>query len=382
MKRRENTGKTEEKKIKWEREKGCRFLAGDRLVRAGGGFFLAAALLQAAARLTDGFGQWYAVTIYPFFTGTLGRFSALFPFSLAEAGLYALLIAAVWCAIRWRKRPARLLRAAWFAAALFCFLYTACCGVNYYRRPFSSYLDWEAGTYGKEDLEELLAWLTGQVNASYTETGTRGAGETGRASVEAMHRLAETYPWMAGYYPRPKPVACSALLSVQQLCGVYSPFTVEANYNAQMTAYNIPHTICHELSHLRGFMREDEANLIGFLACVGSEDAEYRYSGYLMGWIYAGNALAAADWETYSRLRAALRPEADADLRENTAFWACFDSPVSEAAEAVNDTYLKANSQEEGILTYDRAVNLMLAWFFSEDGPRPRADAERLQSDG
>ena len=68
-----------------------------------------------------------------------------------------------------------------------------------------------------------------------------------------------------------------------------------------MTPYNIPHTICHELSHLKGFMREDEANFIGYLACIRSDDPMFRYSGYLTGWIYAGNALAKADVESYSQ---------------------------------------------------------------------------------
>ena len=66
-----------------------------------------------------------------------------------------------------------------------------------------------------------------------------------------------------------------------------------------MPYYNIPHTICHELSHLKGFMREDEANFIGYLACIGSDSPDFRYSGYLTGWVYAGNALAKADLEAY-----------------------------------------------------------------------------------
>ena len=73
-----------------------------------------------------------------------------------------------------------------------------------------------------------------------------------------MIRLGQSYPQLDGYYPYPKPLINSRLLSVQQLCGIYSPFTIEANYNREMPYYNIPHTICHELSHLKGFMREDE----------------------------------------------------------------------------------------------------------------------------
>ena len=142
---------------------------------------------------------------------------------------------------------------------------------------------------------------------------------------------------------------------------------MEANYNAEMTPYNIPHTACHELSHLRGFMREDEANFIGFLACVGSENQEYRYSGYLMGWIYAGNALESVDHEAYAGYWDMLRPEVQEDLRENTAFWDRFDTKVSKAAETLNNTYLKANSQSDGVRSYGRAVDLMLAWYQSEE---------------
>ena len=90
-----------------------------------------------------------------------------------------------------------------------------------------------------------------------------------------MIRLGQSYPQLDGYYPYPKPLINSRLLSVQQLCGIYSPFTIEANYNREMPYYNIPHTICHELSHLKGFMREDEANFIGYLACIGSDSPDF-----------------------------------------------------------------------------------------------------------
>ena len=71
-----------------------------------------------------------------------------------------------------------------------------------------------------------------------------------------MKGLADEYPQFKSWYPYPKPLIHPRLLSVQQLTGVYSPFTVEANYNSEIPAYNIPHTICHELSHLKGYMRK------------------------------------------------------------------------------------------------------------------------------
>ena len=178
-----------------------------------------------------------------------------------------------------------------------------------------------------------------------------------------MKNLGEVYPQLAGWYPYPKPLAISRILSVQQLCGIYSPFTVEANYNREMPLYNIPHTICHELSHLKGYMREDEANFIGYLACVLSSSPEFRYSGYVMGWVYAGNALAAVDPDGYRTLRNQLPEAVLEDLAYNNRFWDRFEGKVAEVSTQINDSYLKAHSQEDGVRTYGRMVDLMLAYY-------------------
>ena len=50
---------------------------------AGGVFLLVlAGILQFAARKIPGFGQWYAVTIYPWIVGLYGRICGLVPFSV------------------------------------------------------------------------------------------------------------------------------------------------------------------------------------------------------------------------------------------------------------------------------------------------------------
>ena len=216
-----------------------------------------------------------------------------------------------------------------------------------------------------EDLKELCIWLTEQVNAAQAElqNSEEMYSELQRKGVDAMNLLAGEYPILQGHYPQAKPVMVSEILSVQQCSGVYSPFTVEANYNRDMTPYNIPHTICHEMSHLRGFMREDEANFIGYLACLGSEDADYRYSGYLLGWIYAGNALAKVDYEEYVKNYSMLSEQVLADLDANHVFWERYEGEIAETQEKVNDAYLKANGQAEGVRTYGRVVDLMLLDF-------------------
>lgn len=344
----------------------------------------ASAVLGACARMVPGFAHTYSITVYPVLVNTIGRFSSIFPFSLSEAGLY---LAAVFCILNLLfliKKPLAALSRLFFLACLLLFLYTAGCGINYYRTPFS----YEAGMVMEQsstgELYSLCLFLTEQINSTLTETDHSGDAlkglypgqtedtplpsaamlrELGMEGVKSMKGLGTAYPQLSGYYPYPKPLMNPRLLSIQQLCGIYSPFTIEANYNREMPYYNIPHTICHELSHLKGFMREDEANFIGYLACIGSDSPDFRYSGYLTGWVYAGNALAKADLEAYYGLYGRLAPEAARDLAWNNQFWDRFDGKVAEASTQLNDRYLKANNQEDGVRSYGRMVDLMLAYY-------------------
>lgn len=334
----------------------------------------AAALLQLCARCGQNFADWYAHRVYPVLVRGIGGFSGLLPFSVVEIGLYVLAAVSLWYLIKNVSSPGRLVSRGIFLAGILLFSYMTCCGINYHAAAFSDYTGLKPGKYTREELTELCEYLTEKVNEtapketeedrekdrSYQYRENRSQWR--RESVAAMRAAGEAFPVLGGYYPCPKEVAVSWILSVQQLCGVYSPFTIEANYNGDMPDYNIPHTMCHELSHLKGFMREDEANFIGYLACISSENPAFQYSGYLTGWVYAGNALAEVDMAAYARIYGGLCHTARADLNENTVFWEKYEGKVAEAANQWNDTYLKMNNQADGVKSYGRMVDLMLAY--------------------
>lgn len=348
-----------------------------KVLVTGGILFGSAFMLQILARRIGGFGQWYAVTVYPLLTGSLGRLTGLVPFSVVELGLYALVLFCVIYGVRNIRKPKRLLGGTFLLTGALFFSYTINCGINYYRQPFSASLDFKIQPSTKEELIGLCRYLTERVNENIPDAVLEGEANAGQSSfppasvlnkegVRSMKALGDTYSGLAGFYPQPKGLLFSQILSYQQLSGIYAPFTIEANYNKDMTAYNIPHTICHELSHLRGYMREDEANFIGYLACINSEMKEFRYSGYLAGWIYAGNALARTDMGTYRELVESLDPQVLKDLNANNLFWDRYEGKVAETANKVNDTYLKANSQADGVQSYGRVVDLMLAYYREE----------------
>jgi hypothetical protein len=100
-------------------------------------------------------------------------------------------------------------------------------------------------------------------------------------AVKSMRALGDRYKYLGGYYTKPKALYTSEFFSQQYIMGYYFPFSMEANYNDVMYVSNKPHTMCHELAHTKGYISEDEANLIGFLACINSDDDFFKYSGYL-----------------------------------------------------------------------------------------------------
>lgn len=339
---------------------------------------LSAGLMVLSVQAPD-FAEWYSQNIYPVLVSAIGRLTGLLPFSLAEICLYLLLAALILsliclCIGIARKGEAGRRLFAWFSCAvlavsILAFLYTAGCGVNYHRKTFSSEEGIIASDYTAEELQEICIRLTEEVNSRAGKVSRDSDGvmiltaPEGEGAVEAMEKLAEAFSSLKGYYPMPKKVAVSEILSYQGLTGVYSPFTIEANYNGDMTPYNIPFTACHELSHLRGFMEEKEANFIAFLACIGSDRTDFQYSGYLSGWTYCMNALYRADPEAWQETRSLLDKKAEADVWANSQFWNSYEGVISETADRINDTYLRVNGQADGVRSYDRMVDLIMAYF-------------------
>ena len=336
-----------------------------------GSLFLLTVGLNLAARLVPGFAEWYAGHIYPLIVGSFARFCSLVPFSVAEILLYALLLSFLAGLLLILVRRLSVRRAVPVLAKTviaLCLMFTLNCGINYHRQTFSERAGFELQESSVEELRALCEKLAEELNKAAGAIHVDAEGHmmleenVEAEAAEAMQAAAEEYPELAGYYPKAKKVLGSWLLSYQQLQGIYSPFTLEANYNGDMPAQDIPSAICHELSHLKGFMREDEANFIAYLACRASDSVAFRYSGAMLAWIYSGNALYEQDPQSFREVRSELCEQAVRDLEDHNAYWNSYEGTAAEAADKINDTYLRANAQDDGTRSYGRMVDLLLAW--------------------
>lgn len=342
-----------------------------------GTMLLVTVILQYLARSAPGFAEWYAKNIYPQVLLVLGGISSFVPFALDECLIYLLVLAAFYYLlagfIRIRQKRTE---ANTFAVQtgknigkiliLWLFAFTVTCGMNYHRTPFSELarLPMEPSTVA--ELEELCLWLTEQIEEVSVRTQRQENGLTAVPSGmrektrAAMMDLGKQYHELAGWYPEAKPVWTWKVLSMEFLEGVFGPYTMEAHYNPDIPAYNQPAVLCHELSHLKGFMREDEANYIAYLACTGSEDPTLQYSGLLLAYTHSINALYKADYERFVAVREKLCEQAERDYAYHRLYWEQYEGPVSRVSDKVNDTYLRANAQEEGSKSYGRMVDLLL----------------------
>ncbi len=262
-------------------------------------------------------------------------------------------------------------------------LYVFLCGINYHRTSFSEEaglsvtLDAHGTVYDEADLIALCDYLVTEINDTEAQLDVPCIGQTsetpkpsatwlwhaGHTGQRAMEKLGQRYHRLSGHYPFPKPILNTWILSVQQTTGVYSPFTVEANYNRDIAYYDIPFTICHELSHLRGYMQEEEANFIGVLATIGADDLYFNYSGYVSAWVYVGNALARIDSTAFATLYARINARTRQDMLYNNAYWQQFEGKPAEAHEQLNDAYLKMQGQATGVRSYGHVTDLMLEYF-------------------
>ncbi|MCR3923276.1 MAG: DUF3810 domain-containing protein [Firmicutes bacterium] len=311
----------------------------------------------------------------------LSRCTGHLPFSLAEMvvlllGIIAVRVIGIFIVKMVTDKENRLKRVANFLAntliviSLIYFAFNLVWGFNYYRLPFATIAGLEVEPTSVVELEGLCKSLIDKANRQRTTTAENNEGvmrlRDGRAHVftsagEGFSMAASIYPQLGGTYGQAKGVRISEVMSYANITGIYFPFTGEANVNTTIPDYMLPSTTCHELAHQRGFAREDEANYIAYLTCILHPHPDFQYSGTLLAVIYATNALYRHDPERAQLLTTEYGAGLQRDLAHRRLFWQRYEGPLENISREINDSYLKANRQEDGVHSYGRMVDLLLA---------------------
>lgn len=366
--------------------------------------FLITVLLNIISWNSTAFSDWYVANVYPVWLNLYGRITTHIPFSVGEVMIAA---GVVWIfftilltgmtlfsfilAKMVSGYPEKIYngliklfrlngRGFISAAVAFFMVQTLNCFILYHTSPFAN----KYGLSGKEaySLEELTQLRDFVVQKANDLAGQVERDENGNLvhtdlmeekAIASMETLGIFYRQLDGFYPKPKKMASSGFVSQQHMQGYFFPFSMEANYNKVMNISHMPATMCHELAHTKGFILEDEANLIGFLACISSDDPLFQYSGYLSVLYYIDNDYYEAVHKKRSvynkRVRISeqvkrdnefLTPEAWESVEEKAVVKT---ETVKKATSSAISASLVANGIEEGSLSYGKVVGLLLDYY-------------------
>ncbi len=319
----------------------------------------------------------YSRGIYPLLGQALSRATRVVPFSLAEATVVALLIGLPLLFLRWLitswRNPSNWLRGvgqALSSVALIYSLFLLVWGLNYHRLPLADVAKLPVQPSSVAELTTLSRHLLDRANDLRQKLPEDAAGvmRLSGGKWRALSRAALGYEQAAkslsaigGSYGSPKGVYLSEPWSYTGISGMYFPFTGEANVNIAEPDPFVPATACHEMAHQRGFAREDEANYLAYLTCISHPDPEFQYSGLLLALTNCTRALRARDETAYATLQADFGPGLLRDLTANQQFWQRHAGPIERLSERINDNYLKTQGQADGVQSYGRMVDLLLA---------------------
>lgn len=352
--------------------------------------FSVCVLLNITAWLSTPFCDFYNKYIFPFWTSTYGRLTSLLPFSFGEIlimiavfGIPISLIAMIVLLIVMKGKRKK-------TGKIFGFVYcwiiafvmvteTLNCFILYHCSTFTDLNNIKVTEHTDKELEALGDIMITRLNELSTKVKrdsdgnfvlTSDLNETAKKSLE---KLSDKFKNLDGYYVKPKPIICSFFMSQINLMGIYFPFSMEANYNNDMYKAKLPDTICHELAHTKGYIQEDEASFIAFMACDSSDSYDYQYSGYLSAFTQVRNKIFEyADTDTKIKFDSSLDESVWRDISENQKYWesvreakdTVIDSKkAGEISDKAMNSSLKLNGVNDGTRSYGRVVDLILNYF-------------------
>lgn len=361
------------------------------------------AVLLLVSWKSHSFCDWYARYILPVWYNTYGRLTSLFSFAVGEwmviiaacSLIFALLfwIPAVILKIRNKARGFRRFTLRFYAGylifvGLVLLIMVLNCFILYHCTPLDPNPEKDNRQYLSTELYALDEYLCAKAN-DLAETLPRDEdgwllydGDLQTAAEEALHNIESFDPRLKGWYPDMKPIHFSNMLTHMGVSGIFLPFSMECSYNDLMYIGNIPDVFCHELSHGHGFLWENEANFIAFLACTQSDDPFLQYCGYLSVLCYVNDSVAEtyaaevsvdpnaplskAYWSDYvMKDLIFLKPEDKKKLDEEDK--AITDIVSEEKMDELQDTFseinLKANGVSSGNASYGEVVGLLLQYY-------------------
>jgi len=352
--------------------------------------------------------DWAVIYISAPVRGVFALLSSIYPFTVMEVVCTAGVFFLIYYIIKvfrdsWRRREKwkllgkrlfPILIAGFYVWSLFCWLWNS----GYHSTGFAERYGFSNEGVHLEELIAVTQLFAERANelGELVERDSEGFYIADRRTMfaESVHiyrNISEEFPSLNGRIYPPKSMLYSWLMSITKYSGMYFALTGEVMINTHPPGTYMPMTVAHEHSHQLGVFAEDEANFVGILACVTSENLVFEYAGYMSGLNYLLNALSWAGTSPFASgppvewfmIMDSLSENVQRDRWESSQFWATRTTAntgitfldnvlttvaetTSEAVNTVYDGFLRSQNQELGIRSYGACVDLLVEYFIEE----------------
>jgi len=319
--------------------------------------------------------NYYSYGIYPVISKIFRSIFGWIPFSIGDVFYLLLGLFIVLSIYRFIKNKFKNIQESLFKfgayLSVFFFLFHILWGMNYHRNSLFNTLNLEQKEYTLEELHNLTNNLlikikrsqlllvendTMQVDVPYSKNEIILKTEIGYAA------LSKEFPQYKYQKPSLKKSLFSLPLTYMGFSGYFNPFSGEAQVDYLVPKVNLPMISSHEVAHQLGFASESETNFIGFLAATNSNDVYFNYSAYLMALRYSVSAMHFKDSMATKLIIEKIPKGVIKNIMESEEFWRSYQNDLEPFFKLFYDNYLKANQQNEGMKSYSKMVNLLVAY--------------------
>lgn len=340
---------------------------------------LVAAACHIGFLCSRSFADWFNLHVSTIFRSVTAHLTSWIPFSLAETVILSLpitmtvlLVVSIRKAERSKRYMIRTICGLLTIPAVLYALFVASFAAGYRGTTVDKKLGLDRQEVSARELYDTAMVVVDKLNGLANDvTFVQDKGsvrpydhkETVSLCLDSYAKLAEQYDFLPVLDVPVKQITSSAFMTYTHISGMYTYFTGEANLNTNYPYFVNVYTTAHEMAHQRGIARENEANFLAYLVCIGSDDPYMQYSGYLNMYEYLASPLYTASPELYYEVVQSLDFRVRYDLQCYSEFFDKYrDNVAADVSDTVNNTYLVLQGTAEGSRSYGMVVDLAVAY--------------------
>jgi len=312
----------------------------------------------------------YSIAIYPYIAVVLRFISSIFSFAIGDITYILLIAYLLWYFFKTFKKvkakEINLKQVGIKCLNLILLLYLVfklSWALNYSRPAIAKKLGIANDKYNTAQLVTLGKYYLIKINYLKLKIDSMNSRPK-RYSIADLSKIATlSYQTQAKHnavfnYPVPsiKPCLFASYITKSGIEGYYNPLSGEANINMDLPPFTLPFTICHEIAHQTGIAKEDEANLLGYITAIKSEDINFQYAGYYYMFRSILWEIKIKSPDDYQMIFDRIASTVLADFKTENQFWLKNNSDMSKYMSVAFDRLLKLNNQKKGINSYQDIV--------------------------